>query len=285
MTLFKALPPGAILLGVVLLSDKMNISIMSGNHIAHPVLISLTNIGANICSKSSLHAYLLLALLPIINFTHKTAWVHSLLQDCLFYQALNIALSLLKIAAQVRVMMSDPVGNLHYCFTLINSFMNCRYFQGKFIRCHRFKSITNHYHHIQKLQQPTLTSFSYHRENSHCDPLCLFKVFAKKLQKLPQGHKSLGFKWHCWAGLGGLAAIKPLQLSYNWATTSFPLVHLGSWCLMVHLSACCSRARLLLFPYPDPCGILIGLMMVSSNWSRWLAVITALYSDTLFKII
>ena len=112
----EALPPDATILGVVLSSDKTNISIMSGNHMAHPVLISLANINANIRSKASLHTYLLLALLPIAKFTHKTTRVHSLLQDWLVHSALNIVLSPLKTAAAVGIMMNDPAGNLHYCF-------------------------------------------------------------------------------------------------------------------------------------------------------------------------
>ncbi|KAI6101840.1 hypothetical protein F5141DRAFT_1065808 [Pisolithus sp. B1] len=42
-----ALPCGATVLGVVLSSDKMNISVMTGNRMAHPVLISLANIDTN----------------------------------------------------------------------------------------------------------------------------------------------------------------------------------------------------------------------------------------------
>ena len=91
--------PGTTLLGVVLSSDKMNISVMSSNHIAHPVVISLTNIDARIRSKMSLHAYLLLKLLPVAKFAHKTTHVHGLLQDCLVHQALNIVLVPLKVAA------------------------------------------------------------------------------------------------------------------------------------------------------------------------------------------
>ena len=96
---------------------------MSGNRVAHPVLISLANIDANIRSKTSLHAYLLLALLPVAKFTHQTTRVRSLLQDRLFHQALNIVLSPLKVAAEVGVMMSDPVGNLRYCFTPLASWI------------------------------------------------------------------------------------------------------------------------------------------------------------------
>ncbi|KAN0086064.1 hypothetical protein V8E55_007198 [Tylopilus felleus] len=92
----EALPNGSTLLGVVLSSDKTNISVMSGNHMAHLLLISLANIDARIHSKTSLHAYLLV---------------------------LNIVLMPLKTAAAVGVMMSDPVGNLCYCFTLIAAYI------------------------------------------------------------------------------------------------------------------------------------------------------------------
>ncbi|KAF8547631.1 hypothetical protein OG21DRAFT_1527027 [Imleria badia] len=115
----EVLPHGATVLGVILSSDKTNISVMSGNCMAHPLLRSLANIDIHIRSKTSLHAYLLLALLPIAKFTHKTTHVHSLLQDQLVHQALDIILAppSLKTAAAVGIMMSDPIGNLPYCFT------------------------------------------------------------------------------------------------------------------------------------------------------------------------
>ena len=77
----EALPPGATLLGVVLSSDKTNISVMSGNRMAYPLLISLANIDVSIRSKASMHAYLLLALLPTTKFLHKHTRVCGLLQD------------------------------------------------------------------------------------------------------------------------------------------------------------------------------------------------------------
>ncbi|KIJ11765.1 hypothetical protein PAXINDRAFT_84018 [Paxillus involutus ATCC 200175] len=76
-----ALPAGVTILGVVLSFDKTNILVMTGNHMAHPVLISLANIDADVHSKTLLHGYLLLVLLPIPKFVHKTTRVRSLLQD------------------------------------------------------------------------------------------------------------------------------------------------------------------------------------------------------------
>ena len=90
---------------------------------AYPVLISLANIDANIRSKTSLHGYLLLALLPIPKFVHKDSHIHGLLKDRLFHQALNHILAPLKTAATVGVMMSDLVGNLRYCYTPLVSWI------------------------------------------------------------------------------------------------------------------------------------------------------------------
>ena len=90
---------------------------------AHPVLISLANIDASVRSKTSLHGYLLLALLPIPKFLHKNTCTCSMLQDWLVHQALNKVLHSLKVAATVGVMMSDPVGNLWYCYTLLASWI------------------------------------------------------------------------------------------------------------------------------------------------------------------
>ena len=84
---------------------------------AHPLLLSLANIDADICSKGSLHAHILLALLPVASFIHKTTRVRSLLSDCLVHESLNFVLKPLKVAAAVGIMMSDSVSNLCYCYT------------------------------------------------------------------------------------------------------------------------------------------------------------------------
>ncbi|KAI6019366.1 hypothetical protein BKA83DRAFT_4127278 [Pisolithus microcarpus] len=111
------IPNGAMLLGVILSSDKTNILVMTGNRMAHPLLLSLTNIDADIRSKGSLHGHVLLALLPVVSFIHGKTHICSLLSDRLIHESLDFVLKPLKVAVAIGVMMSDPVGNLCYCFT------------------------------------------------------------------------------------------------------------------------------------------------------------------------
>ena len=91
---------------------------------AHPLLLSLTNIDSNIRSKGSLHGFVLLTLLPVASFIHKKSCICTLLSDRLVHESLDFMLHPLKIAAAVGVMMSDPVGNLRYCFTPLVAYIS-----------------------------------------------------------------------------------------------------------------------------------------------------------------
>ena len=84
---------------------------------AHPLLLSLANIDADIRSKGSLHAHVLLALLPVVSFIHHKTRIRSLMADRLVHEGLDFVLKPLKVAAAVGIMMNDPVGNLRYCYT------------------------------------------------------------------------------------------------------------------------------------------------------------------------
>jgi hypothetical protein len=59
------MPPGATILGTILSSDKTNVSSMTGNRVAHPLLISLANIRMDVRTKYSNNAFVLCTLLPI----------------------------------------------------------------------------------------------------------------------------------------------------------------------------------------------------------------------------
>jgi hypothetical protein len=84
---------------------------MTGNRIAHPLLISRANIAMDFRMKSSNHVFLLLALLPIPKFIHPDKDLHGVLENRLIHECLDLILKPLKIAAEIGIVMSDPLGN------------------------------------------------------------------------------------------------------------------------------------------------------------------------------
>ncbi|KAE9391917.1 hypothetical protein BT96DRAFT_1000839 [Gymnopus androsaceus JB14] len=119
----KELPKGATLLGTVLSSNKTTISVITGNCVAHPLLISLANIDTELRSKASQHLFNLLALIPIPKFIEKKKSVQSILENCLYHLCLDIVLQPLRIAALIGCLMDDPVGQTRFCYTLCASFI------------------------------------------------------------------------------------------------------------------------------------------------------------------
>jgi hypothetical protein len=123
ISLKSALPAGATLLGTILSSDKTTISSLTGDRVAHPLLISLANLHMNTRSKSSTHSFVLTALLPVPKFVHKKKRMKGVLQDRLIHQCLDIVLHPLKQAAEHGIMLSDPIGRSRYCFTTLASYI------------------------------------------------------------------------------------------------------------------------------------------------------------------
>ena len=117
------LPEGATLLGVTLSSDKTNITVMTGDRTAHPVLLTLANIHMDVRMKASNHAFILLALLPCPKFLARDRPTRSVLESRVVHLCLNIITEPLKLAARAGWMMSDPRGYSHFCFTALASYM------------------------------------------------------------------------------------------------------------------------------------------------------------------
>ncbi|KAG6374246.1 hypothetical protein JVT61DRAFT_4259 [Boletus reticuloceps] len=117
------LPEGVTLCGVILSSDKTHITNICGGKVAHPLLISLANIRMAVWNKASSHAFLLAALMPITEFLHPNKRMCSVLHVRLFHQCLDIVVDPLKTAARIGCMMSDPVGNVQYCFTPLAAYI------------------------------------------------------------------------------------------------------------------------------------------------------------------
>ncbi|KAG2105843.1 uncharacterized protein F5147DRAFT_746400 [Suillus discolor] len=106
----SALPKGTTLLGTILSSNKMNISTMTGDRVAHPLLISLANINMFTRLKTSSNTFVLTTLLPIPKFIHKNKHMRGVLEDRLIHECLDIVLCPLKQAAHEGVMLSDPLA-------------------------------------------------------------------------------------------------------------------------------------------------------------------------------
>ncbi|KAG1876909.1 hypothetical protein C8R48DRAFT_768476 [Suillus tomentosus] len=119
----SAIPRGATLLGTILSSDKTNITALTGDRVAHPLLISLANIHMNTRLKSSSSSFVLTALLPVPKFIHKKKRMKGVLEDRLIHQCLDIVLEPLKQAARKGIMLSDPIGQSRYCFTALASYI------------------------------------------------------------------------------------------------------------------------------------------------------------------
>ena len=117
------LPDGATLIGVNLSSDKTNISVMTGDRTAHPVLLSLANIRMDIRMKPSTHAFVLLALLPCPKFLVKDRPTRGVLESRVVHLCLDIITHPLKLAARAGRMMADPSGFSRFCFTALASYI------------------------------------------------------------------------------------------------------------------------------------------------------------------
>jgi hypothetical protein len=89
---------------------------MTGNRVAHPLLISLANIAMDFRTKASNDLFLLLALLPIPRFIHSDSKIRGVLESRLIHFCLDIILEPLKKATQFGISMEDPLGLRRICF-------------------------------------------------------------------------------------------------------------------------------------------------------------------------
>jgi hypothetical protein len=90
---------------------------MTGNRVAHPLLLSLSNLHMDVRMKASNNAFILLALLPCPKFIHPTKTMRGPLENRVIHHCLDIACAPLKVTAKRGAMMSDPLGQQRFCHT------------------------------------------------------------------------------------------------------------------------------------------------------------------------
>ena len=116
-TLQSRLPPFATLLGVTLSSDKTRLSVMTGDCVAHPLLITLANIHSTVRSSTSSHAFSLLALFPVPKFISVKKALHGILGNRLVHSCLDFVTHPLKVTSQCGTWLSNYAGKIRHCFT------------------------------------------------------------------------------------------------------------------------------------------------------------------------
>ncbi|KAG1895266.1 uncharacterized protein F5891DRAFT_1194323 [Suillus fuscotomentosus] len=117
------LPQGTTILGTVLLSDKTNVTMMTDARVTHLLLLGLANICMRTRTKLSSKAFMLVALLPILQYLHPNQRMWGMLEDRLIYECLSIVLQPLMKATKLGIMMSDPVRNIRHCFTPLAAYI------------------------------------------------------------------------------------------------------------------------------------------------------------------
>ena len=157
---------------------------MCGGKAAHPLLISLANIKTTVRNKASSHAFLLAALMPIAEFLHPEPRIRSVLDARLFHRCLDIVLEPLKIAARIGRMMSDPVGNLRYCFTPLAAYiadtpeacmLACVRGKTSPVTMATYKEFGDAFQHEQRTRATTLAQLA----RIPCDPTEVERYFAQ----------------------------------------------------------------------------------------------------------
>ena len=100
---------------MVLSSDKMNISVVTGDRVAHPLLLTLANLLMDVQIKSTHHTLPLIALLPCPKFLNLKKSLHSVIKNRLMHHCLEIVCKPLKEASSKGTFMSDSLGHI-WCF-------------------------------------------------------------------------------------------------------------------------------------------------------------------------
>ncbi|KAJ7913327.1 hypothetical protein B0H13DRAFT_2232352 [Mycena leptocephala] len=185
------IPEGATIIGTVLSSDKTQLTSMTGNRQAHPLLISLADIDMDFRMKASHHAFLLLALFPIPKFLERNPEIRGVLDSRIFHAIMDFVLKPLKKTAEIGMMMTDPLD------------------------AHRHPSQTRD-HTIAQLRRLEKTM----------DPWDLRPYIKKaKLHRLNGVHQPF---WRDWP-LAEPSAFLTLEMLHHWFKLFFD--HVVKWCI------------------------------------------------------
>ena len=90
---------------------------MTGDHVSHPLVITLANLDAEVRMKSSFGSLTLLALLPIPKFIDVKKALRGVLENRVSHACLDLVCEPLKKASREGAWMSDFIGDIRRCYT------------------------------------------------------------------------------------------------------------------------------------------------------------------------
>lgn len=90
---------------------------MTGDHVSHPLVMTLANLDAEVQMKSSFGSLTLLALLPVPKFIGVKNPFHGVLENRLTHACLDLICGPLKKVSHEGMWMSDFIGDVRYCYT------------------------------------------------------------------------------------------------------------------------------------------------------------------------
>lgn len=121
--------------------------------------------------------------MPIAQFTHPKKRMRGVLDARLFHQCLDLVLDPLKKAATIGRMMSDPLGNIRYCFTPLVSYiadtpeaamLGCVRGLTSHVTTASYKNYGDAERHESRTAAITLSQLA----SIDCDPLMVVEYFA-----------------------------------------------------------------------------------------------------------
>jgi hypothetical protein len=107
---FEKLCPGVMIMPMFLSTDKVKLTMFSGDMFAYPVYVTITNISKGVRRKPSARATVLAGYLPVSKLECFSPEKRSLAGSCLFHQCMHSLLEPMAQAGKEGVEMQDPSG-------------------------------------------------------------------------------------------------------------------------------------------------------------------------------
>lgn len=208
---------------------------MSGDRVAHPLLLSLANIDMGFLMKALNHAFMMTALLPVPKFLcHKD--IRGLMEKRLMHHCIDIVCEPLKTAAALGCHMSNSTGRLLNCYTPLAAYIvdtpeaadiACVMGKTSHVTMASHKTFGDSFRHTERTGDHTWQQIV--RVNNNVNPWDIFE-YQKESKKLRLSGVHLPF-WRDWSLSTNPAKFLTPEPLHHWHKQFFD--HDFQWCRRV----------------------------------------------------